>query len=136
MRSRGVNDNNIFQIGDVMPIDIRERFFFFNPDDPNDPRNNIDARYPRLLQGRTGNYISSSHYLYNASFFRLKFLQLGYTIPRAVTSRMQMERMRLFVSGENLLTITSFPGLDPETGSGVNPYPISRILTGGINITF
>ena len=135
LRARGINTNNFDSPGNAIPANAREMFFFFNPEDPNDPRNNINAPYPRMLLGN-GHYRSNTHFLYNASFAKLNFVQFGYTLPRAVTSRLQIERLRLFVSGENLLTITNYPGMDPEIGGAVNVYPISRVLSGGINITF
>jgi TonB-linked SusC/RagA family outer membrane protein len=136
LRARGINQNNFISEGNAIAADARERFYFFNPENPNDPRNNINAPYPRMLVGHDGHYQPSDHFLYNGSFIKLKFLQLGYTLPRALTSRLQIDRLRLFVSGENLLTFTSFPGMDPEIGGGMQVYPISRVISGGVSITF
>jgi TonB-linked SusC/RagA family outer membrane protein len=135
LRERGVNQNWANK-GNVIPADARKMFYYYNENDPSDPNNNINAPHPRMLYENHGTYISSNHYLYNASYFKLKFLQLGYTFPKEWTQKAQISRLRLFVSGENLLTFTNYPGMDPEIGSGVNVYPISRVLTGGINITF
>jgi TonB-linked SusC/RagA family outer membrane protein len=135
LRERGINQNWANK-GNVIPADARSMFYYYNENDPNDPNNNINAPHPRMLYENHGTYVSSAHYLYNASYFKLKFLQIGYTFPKKWTQKAQISRLRLFVSGENLLTFTSYPGMDPEIGSGVNVYPISRVLTGGINITF
>lgn len=136
LRARGINQNDFVSPGNVIAANARNMFYYFNEANPNDPNNNIHAPYPRMLVGTSATHQDSDHYLYNASYFKLKFLQLGYTLPRAVTSKMQIDRLRLFVNGENLLTFTKYPGMDPEIGANVNVYPISRMISGGINITF
>jgi TonB-linked SusC/RagA family outer membrane protein len=135
LRERGIN-RNWASAGNVIPGDARNMFYYYNENDPNDPNNNINAPHPRMLYTNDGTHTASDFYLYNASYFKLKFLQIGYTLPQSWTQKFYVNHLRLFVSGENLLTFTSYPGLDPEIGSGVNSYPIARVFTGGINITF
>jgi len=135
LRERGINQRNISQ-GNVIPHNARNMFYYYNANDPNDPNNNINAAYPRLLYNTDGTHTSSDFYLYDASYLKLKFLQLGYTLPKSFTNKAYINKLRVFVSGENLLTFTNYPGMDPEIGSGVNVYPISRVLSCGINITF
>ncbi len=112
----------------------------FNDYDPSKDTNyNAKGRYPRLLRDAGNGYASaSSYYVYNSSYFKLKSLQLGYTLPKRWTSSMKMSSLRVYFAGENLLTFKSknYPGVDPELGDGVNVYPLSRILSGGVTITF
>ena len=78
----------------------------------------------------------STYFVENGSFLKLRNLQVGYNVPRAFAQKLRMERLRLYVSAQNLLTIKSksFSGVDPE-----NPnygYPIPLNLTFGINVSF
>ena len=63
--------------------------------------------------GYSGNY-SSSYYVENGSFLRLKNVVLGYTLPKSVLSKVGIQNLRLYVQAENILTITGYSGLDPE----------------------
>ena len=81
---------------------------------------------------------NSSYFLQNASYLRLKNLTLGYTLPNTLTERIKLQKLRVYVSGDNLFTFTGYPGLDPErTGSGqfVN-YPQNKIYSIGLNVQF
>ena len=71
-------------------------------------------------------------------YLRLKTLQLGYTLPRAVVGALGLQRVRVYVEGSNLFTIDSLPaGVDPESPRVNNGYyPQQRTYMGGINITF
>lgn len=135
LRERGINQTNV-SMGNVLPADARSMFYYYNEANPNDPNNNINASNPRMLYSSDGTYVASDFYLYDASYFKLKFLQLGYTLPKSLMSKLSVSKLRLFVSGENLLTFTDYPGMDPEIGGSVNVYPISKVISGGINITF
>ena len=66
---------------------------------------------------------------------KLKNAQLGYTLPMNITKKFYVQQLRFFVSGENLLTITGYPGLDPEKGNAIG-YPLMRQVTFGAQITF
>ena len=66
---------------------------------------------------------------------KLKNLTLGYTLPSTLTDKVSAERVRVYLSGENLFTITSFPGHDPEMGASTN-YPSLRQFAAGISVTF
>ena len=81
---------------------------------------------------------NSTYFLKNASFARLKNIQLGYTIPKSVIDKVKMKSVRVFVSGENVLTVSKFPGLDPERVNSGNylAYPQNRTYTFGINVQF
>lgn len=78
----------------------------------------------------------SSYYVEPGSYLKLRNLQIGYTLPAVLLTRIKMEKIRFYVSGQNLFTIKSkdFTGLDPE-----NPglaYPTSKTFTAGVNVTF
>ncbi|MFC4672203.1 SusC/RagA family TonB-linked outer membrane protein [Dysgonomonas termitidis] len=131
------------QKGDVMPMDAYTNFYRYDPlaaltdanyDPAQDPKANVNAIYPRL--GAVA-HLSNETEVYNASYIKLKTLQIGYTIPKKWAQKVYVNNLRVFFSGENLLTITDFPGVDPEYGgSGYQTYPIPRMLSAGINITF
>ena len=79
---------------------------------------------------------NSSWYLQDGTYLRLKNLTIGYTVPNGLTQRIGIERLRIYVSGDNILTITKYPGLDPErasSGSFVN-YPQNNIYSFGVNV--
>ena len=94
-----------------------------------------DATYPRLLVNTdTRNTQLSDFYLQNRSFLKIRNVQLGYTIPQALTQKVHVERVRVYCSLENFFTFTKFKGFDPEV-SGMN-YPTMKQCTLGLNISF
>ncbi|MBE7172654.1 MAG: TonB-dependent receptor [Williamsia sp.] len=110
--------------------------YFYDPANPSDPRTNITATYTRLKTTDPVNRaIASNFWLYNATWIKLKNLQVGYSLPAVWARRALLQRARIYFSGENLLLITKFPGLDPEIGSGVS-YPTMRQYAFGVNLTF
>ncbi len=98
---------------------------------------NQDSNIPALtLSDNNNEKRVSSYWVENGSFLKLRTIQLGYNFPKKVSEKLLMQRLRMYFSAQNLLTIKSsgFTGLDPE-----NPnygYPIPLNLTFGINITF
>lgn len=100
-------------------------------------------RLPRFTLGDNHNWVSSDLYVYDGSYFRLKNVQIGYTLPGHVTQKAFIENFRVYVAGENLLTFTKYHGYDPEIASGGTSlgidrgvYPQARTLSVGANITF
>ena len=79
-------------------------------------------------------------YVQDASYVRIKNLQVGYTFPQALTRRIKVENLRIYFSGENLLTFTKMTDLfDPETigeNDQGNVYPLTRTCSFGLSITF
>ena len=99
-------------------------------------------RVPRLALGDTKNWVVSDLYVRDGSYLRLKNFQFGYTVPRHLTQKIGVDRFRLFVMAENLITWTKYWGFDPEIGSsstslGVDygVYPQARTWSVGFNIT-
>jgi len=88
---------------------------------------------------------SSTANAFKGDFFRIKQLQLGYTLPSAITRKAAISNLRMYVSLDDFFTITSYPGLDPETastnntsGAGIDwgSYPTMQKLVLGVNVTF
>ena len=104
-----------------------------------------DARYPRL-GGLLYNYNSmvNDRFVFDASYFRLKNLTLGYALPEKWAAAIHSTGLSVFFTATNLFTVTRWPGIDPETiGSmvvdmGINddPYPLARSFTFGVNLKF
>lgn len=99
-----------------------------------------NAQYPRLsTQSSSNNAIASDFWKRDASYMRLKNVQLGYTFPVALTRKALVESLRLYLSASNLFTISklSSMGIDPEAPSVNNGYyPQQRVLNVGATITF
>lgn len=84
------------------------------------------------------NYYVSDRFLESGSYFRLKNLQIGYTLPEKWLRSMRLKNVRLYLQGSNLLTATKYKGFDPEVNGGVDygNYPQSRTFIVGLNITY
>jgi len=90
------------------------------------------------VQYGSDNNTPSSMYLEKGDYLRLRNLQLGYTFPGRVINKVNLQNLRVYVSGSNLLTITHYSGYDPEAG-GLQSYdsmPQSRSFILGINVNF
>jgi len=101
---------------------------------------NTDSYYPRpVFSGGAKNRQMQSRYLQDASYIRLKNLQVGYTLPEQISRKVALSKVRVFFSGENLWTGTSLSKLfDPETvdsNFGGCTYPLSRTYSFGISLT-
>jgi TonB-linked SusC/RagA family outer membrane protein len=102
---------------------------------------NPTASYPRLTVGTesTNNAAKSDFWIQNGAYARLKNIQLGYSLPSSVTNLAGMDRLRVFVSGQNLLTLSKMVGgWDPETtgSTGGRIYPVAKVMSIGVNVTF
>lgn len=104
-----------------------------------------DTSVPRAVyQDPNGNMKESDRFLENGDFVRLRQVQLGYTLPKSLMRPLHIDRLRFYVSGENLLTITGYDGVDPEfsrssvlnTGIDKLIYPFTRSYTVGAQLTF
>lgn len=104
-----------------------------------------DARWPiNLNETNNINERPSDRYMDNGSHVRLRNIQLGYTLPQKWCKRLGMQRARLYISAQNLITLTKYIGYDPEVGGGHlfgrgvdgGGTPLSRTTYGGIEITF
>ena len=98
---------------------------------------NPDSNVPALsLSDNNNEKRVSSYWVENGSYLKLRTIQFGYNFPQTIASKLAMQRLRMYVSAQNLFTIksSSFTGVDPE-----NPnygYPIPLNITFGLNVTF
>ncbi len=107
---------------------------------------NTDTDLPALSTSILNNETTpNSYFVEDGSYFRLRNAQIGYTLGSDLTNKIGLGSLRLYVQGANLLTLTGYSGLDPEvnTNSGnltlgvdFNTFPISKIITFGINAKF
>ncbi len=75
---------------------------------------NLDATYPRVTNSDQKNFVTSSYWLQDASYVRLKNITLGYALPKSILDKIKINRVKLFLTGENLFTFTGLDGIDPE----------------------
>jgi TonB-linked SusC/RagA family outer membrane protein len=95
----------------------------------------LHAFWPRLSASSISNNVQrSTHWLRNGDFVRLKSLEIGYTLPGKLTSKVHLQSMRLYVSGNNLFVWSKFKLWDPEMAGNGLGYPVQRILNLGINV--
>lgn len=116
---------------------------YFRPEGTTNPLGpNVDSYYPRVAFGSLGkNFQSQTRWLQNAAYIRLKNIQLGYSLPKDVLESLGISNLRIYVTGENLLTWTKLSKIfDPETIDGAwgngKVYPLSKVIATGISINF
>lgn len=106
---------------------------------------NTDTDMPRaVLNDPNRNARESDRFLENGNFVRLRQAQLGYTLPTNILKKAYIEKLRFYISGENLFTITKYSGTDPEFSrsspldTGIDSYifPFTRSFTVGAQLTF
>ena len=116
-----------------------------------DPNNvyllNPSASVPRAATNDVNrNNRMSERFIEDGSFLRLANISLGYTLPKNIVSKLNIDRLRVYVSGQNLFTITGYSGYDPEIGAynqnsllqniDMGHYPLPRMFTFGLNLGF
>ena len=101
------------------------------------PQNNPDGIYPRLTTTEgDNNFVNSSFWMENGSYFRLKNVELSYTIADK-NEKAFMKKIKIFARGTNLFVLSKEKDLNPELmNAGINNYPVYRTITGGITVTF
>lgn len=116
---------------------------------------NTNTSIPRaVINDPNFNDQSSSRFLENGSYMRLRTLQIGYTFPEKITGKIKISSLRAYISADNLFTITKYSGYNPDIGRGPNPdgrsgsildrgvdfghvaYPLARTLMAGIQLSF
>ncbi|MBC8154950.1 MAG: TonB-dependent receptor, partial [Bacteroidetes bacterium] len=102
---------------------------------------------PRIAYNNTPtNILFSSYYIEDGAFLRCRNVQVGYTLPSSLSQKLKANRIRVYLSAQNLFTLTRYSGFDPEIGSlGANVlttgfeqgrYPVSKMFIGGLNLSF
>ena len=99
------------------------------------------ATHPKpKMNGNNDAHMLSTRYLENGSYFRLKNVTLSYDFPQAWMKKANMKGLRVYVSGDNLATVSKFSGMDPEIdteyGRYDTNYPVAMTVVGGIQLTF
>lgn len=118
---------------------VRNRWTTSNPTE--------DIRYPRAINGDpNNNRRTSDRFLEDGSYVRLKNISLGYTLPESLTKKIGLSKLRIYATGQNLITITDYSGFDPEVstfgetntapGTDFLTFPQARIVLFGLNVGF
>ncbi len=142
----GVGGNDIFTVFYRADTPMRNslRYYYDNAWTPD----NTDASMPDPKNVATSwKFWSSSAAMFSGAYFKIKQLQLGYTLPASITNRILVNRMRCYVSLDDYFTFTKYPGADPETATASNnsasaagydngTYPQAKKVIFGVNITF
>jgi TonB-linked SusC/RagA family outer membrane protein len=99
---------------------------------------------PRLTTRSNANNVFSDFFVEDGSFLRLQTVQLGYSLPKILIEKIRLDQFRVFMTAENIITLTKYKGFDPSAssgapvGSGIDNgfYPIPTTITAGINLKF
>lgn len=102
---------------------------YWTPQNPN-------ARFPRLTPTPGNNAKSSDFWKFDASYCRIKFIQMGYTFKPEWTNKFLVSNLRLFVNLQNPFTISKEDKIDPEGRGGQGAYPLTKTYSAGLNISF
>jgi TonB-linked SusC/RagA family outer membrane protein len=119
---------------------FEEHMNYFRADENSRLGQNLDSYYPRpLAVGASKNQQVQTRYLQDASYIRLKNLQIGYTIPSSITKKVKINSLRIYLSGENLWTGTKCTKIfDPETidgrSDGAVVYPLNKVISAGLSL--
>ena len=102
----------------------------------NTAEQNASAKYPKLTYAnRSNNYATSTFWMFNGAYFRLKNVTLGYTFPEKWMSKARIKSLRVYATANDVFSIDNYPvGWDPEMG--VSAYPITTSLLLGLSIKF
>ena len=100
-----------------------------------------EASHPRAIYGGNNNSNkTSSRYLEDRSYLKLKNITLGYNIPETILSKLRISDAKVYISGDNLVTFTNYSGMDPEVGglggSAGTSYPVPKRFVFGLNFSF
>lgn len=136
---QGVGKRNFYIGQEIMaPFSVTWGNFSYTMHNDYWTEDNPNAALPRHYAGAGHNYHTSDHWLQNASYIRLKNLQIGYTLNKKWISKVGLERCRIYFSGDNLAEISNLNKyFDPElTTTAGFMYPIMRSFSFGLNLTF
>ena len=138
----GSSVKSLFSSGNLERSAVNENIYNNVWMSTNTPEQNANVLYPRLSNssggaGASNNTQTSTWWQRKGSFIRLKNMEIGYTLPKSLTSKTFIKSFRFYVSGSNLLTFAPFDMWDPEKGGGEGSgYPLNRVITIGFNANF
>lgn len=100
---------------------------------------NTNASWPRVFN-RSNEYWSpgnqrNTFWLFSTDYVRLKSMEIGYTLPASLLNKLAIERLRVYISGQNLVTLSKLKEIDPEVNGGTS-YPLQRVVNLGVTLTF
>ena len=97
---------------------------------------NVYAKWPRLSENIVNNNVqTSTWFMQDGAFLRLKTLEFGYTLSEEFTSKLKMEKIRFYTSGTNLFVLSNFKLWDPELAGNGLGYPNQKVFNLGLNIS-
>ena len=103
---------------------------YWTPENPN-------AKYPRLTIGANeNNNRLSTFWMVNGNYLRLKNAEIGYTLPKRILSKAHIDKLRIYLSGVNLVTFSKFKLWDPDLQTGAANYPNNRVYNLGVTLVF
>ena len=143
---QGVFGNDLYHLNKRVTNNLTGDYSFtynaFNRWTPEKP----DTDEPRIVYADPNANLttSSSYFVEKGSYMRLKSMQIGYSLPPRYQSRLNVDQVRIYISGQNLLTFTNYTGIDPEISTGGNTnrnldqgmYPQSRVYQFGVQFNF
>lgn len=101
------------------------------------PEKGDAAKAPAIsFKSKSHNYQNSDLWLRDASYVRLKNIEVGYTLPANITNRIHVGSLRVFMSGYNLLTFDKFKVSDPESDPDGTAYPLIKVVNVGLKVSF
>lgn len=114
---------------------------------PDEPGDSEYGQFGRAIRGgRNGNTTFSSLYIFDASYWRIRNVSLGYNVPSSLSNKLKIQQARVYVTVTNLHTFSNYFGYDPEVGNGgdnqtvygvdFGTYPLSRVSSIGVNLSF
>jgi TonB-linked SusC/RagA family outer membrane protein len=129
-RDLWIGDYRFFGIGSEWDVPMKETLDYWS-------ETNTGARLPRpYINGGHGNREVSTLYLQNAAYLRIKQLSIGYTLPENLAKKAALNKVRIYFTGQNILTLTKLSKLyDPEN-TDLMGYPVPKSYSVGINLTF
>ena len=141
----GVSGNDIFNVFYRADTPMRNSLKYYY-DNAWTPTNKSASMPDPKAVANDWKFWGSSAAMFSGAYFKIKQIQLGYTIPTSVTKKLLISKLRVFVSMDDFFTFTKYPGADPETatvstaaernGFDNGTYPVSKKLTFGLNLTF
>ena len=98
------------------------------------PEKGNSAKAPAITMSNTINYANSDLWLRDASYVRLKNIEIGYSFPKSITTRLKLNSLRLYASGYNLLTFDKLDVCDPEANPDGLAYPLMKVVNFGLKV--
>lgn len=141
----GVGGNDIFTVLYRADTPMRNSLKYYYDNAWTPTNKNASMPDPKAVAG-DWNFWGSNASMFSGAYFKIKQVQVGYTVPESITKKMLISRLRCYVSLDDYFTFSKYPGCDPETatvstaperaGFDAGTYPTSKKVTFGLNVTF